>query len=285
MGNLLAKLKRIKFSYTPAKAGRIHYLNPDDVVVLLSRLPEALWQRLRAVHFNDDSVGRRRAGYVNWGHREIAICAFPAVVSCTPFTASRRRNRSPSTFGASRGRQWPQLAVRRYLLYDTFLHELGHLQIVDADAKSLRRRFASETLAQDFANQWRRVLWSEHFDHPDPVHNPPAAEEPHGVVLPTRSRDKVLHARYRTMAARAALDKAKVFQRIEDFAAAVAAYDEALDFAPQLAVAYAQRGNALSRSGKTALAQADFARPRELGYEDQGALRPPGPVRLCCASA
>ena len=67
--------------------------------------------------------------------------------------------------------------MRRFLLYDTFLHELGHLQIVDPSAKRLRRRFASETLAQEFANRWQRTLWAEHFDHPDPVHNPPRSEE------------------------------------------------------------------------------------------------------------
>lgn len=82
-----------------------------------------------------------------------------------------------------RGKQWPRLAVRRFFLYDVFLHELGHMQIIDPDAKTARRRFASETLAQRFANQWRRKLWSEHFDHPDPVHNRPGSEELDGVVV------------------------------------------------------------------------------------------------------
>jgi hypothetical protein len=106
------------------------------------------------------------------GHREIAICAFPASVSCTPYT-SREKGISPNTFGAWRGKQWPILAVRRYLLYNTFLHELGHLQVIDPQAKELRRRFAGETQAQKFANEWRKTLWSVHFDHPDPIHNPP----------------------------------------------------------------------------------------------------------------
>ncbi len=176
MTTLPSRIRQIKFSASPTRRGRIHYLTPDDVRVLLGRLPEKLWQRLRAVHFNDRSRGRRCAGYVNMGHREVAICAFPASVSCTPYT-SRDRGHSPATFGALRGRQWPRLAVRRYLLYNTFLHELGHLQIVDPAAKRLRRRFASETLAQEFANRWRRALWAEHFDHPDPVHNPPRSEE------------------------------------------------------------------------------------------------------------
>jgi hypothetical protein len=174
--SLQAKLKRIKFSSSPTRAGRIHYLTPEDVRILLSRLPEKLWERLKAVHFNDRSRGRRCAGYVNYGFREIAICAFPASVSCTPYT-SRKRGFSPSTFGAVRGKQWPRLAVRRYMLYDTFLHELGHLQIIDPEAKSLRRKFASETRAIGFAKHWRCILWSKHFGHPDPVHNPPSPEE------------------------------------------------------------------------------------------------------------
>ena len=176
MTTLHASIRRIKFSCSMTRAGRIHFLTPDDVRVLLGRLPEELWERLRAVHFNDRGRGKRVAGYVNMGHREIAICAHPASVSCSS-AIPRKQRCSPATFGASRGRQWPQLAVRRFLLYDVFLHELGHLQIVDPAAKALRRRYASETLAQEFANSWRRALWAQHFDHPDPAHNPPSRDE------------------------------------------------------------------------------------------------------------
>jgi hypothetical protein len=63
------------------------------------------------------------------------------------------------------------------MLYDVFLHELGHLQIVEEKAKSVRRRFAVETRAQEFAEHWCRELWSQPFDHPDPVHNAPSCEE------------------------------------------------------------------------------------------------------------
>jgi hypothetical protein len=58
-----------------------------------------------------------------------------------------------------------------------FLHELGHLQVIDAKARRVQRRFASETKAEEFADEWRARLWSCRFDHPDPVHNPPSAEE------------------------------------------------------------------------------------------------------------
>jgi tetratricopeptide (TPR) repeat protein len=67
--------------------------------------------------------------------------------------------------------------VRRFMLYDVFLHELGHIQFVDRKAKSTRRRFAGETRAQEFAEHWCRELWSQPFDHPDPVHGPPSPDE------------------------------------------------------------------------------------------------------------
>jgi hypothetical protein len=172
-------MPRIKFTDSPAGAGRKHYLNEYDVRVLLSRLPKELWARLRAVHFNDRARGNRVAGYVNRGHREIAICAMPARVSMSAYLAFRPRSMcgSPSEYGAVRGMQWPELAVRRFQLYDTFLHELGHLQIIDSTARSLRRKFAKETRAQEFANYWRRELWSSWFDHPDPVHNRATGDE------------------------------------------------------------------------------------------------------------
>jgi hypothetical protein len=171
-----AKLRRIKFTRTKTNGGRVHYLRPDDILVVLSRLPEELWERLRAVHFNDRSWGRRIAGYVNRARREITICAFPVSVSCTPFARLKYSN-SPGTFGATRGEQWPRLAVRRFFLYEVFLHELGHLQMVNANAKSIRRQFASEKLAQDFANRWRRSLWAQDFDHNDAIHYPPSLTE------------------------------------------------------------------------------------------------------------
>jgi hypothetical protein len=59
------------------------------------------------------------------------------------------------------------------LLYDVFLHELGHLQVVDNEAATDRRRYAMEKKAQEFAVFWCDRLWSEQFDHPDPVHNRP----------------------------------------------------------------------------------------------------------------
>ena len=164
---------RIKFGFTRPRGLRKHYLNEHDVEVLLDRLPAELWSRLRAVHFNDWSFGVRRLGYVNQGHREIAICALPPNVSLTRYLVRQ----SPRRFGAVRGSQWPERAVRRFLLYDVFLHELGHLQIVDPKASSVRRKFAGQTKAQQFANRWRARLWSQPFEHSDPIHNPPSEVE------------------------------------------------------------------------------------------------------------
>jgi hypothetical protein len=166
-------MSRVAYSYRRPGELRKHYLGEHDVEVLLDRLPPELWGRLRAVHFNDRGRGVRCLGYVNRGRREIAICALPPRVSLARFLDRQ----SPRQFGALRGCQWPETAVRRFLLYDVFLHELGHLQVVDLEARAERRRFASQTKAQEFADEWRARLWAGPFAHPDPIHNPPSKME------------------------------------------------------------------------------------------------------------
>ncbi len=167
-------MKPLTFSYHPPGGDRRHFVTEAEIRVVLERLPSQLWERLAAVHFNDRAMGRRRLGYVRRGRDEIALCALPPRVS---LASSLRKCQSPAQFGAVRGCQWPALAVRRFMLYDVFLHELGHIQVVDRKAKSTSRRFASETRAQEFAEHWCRQLWSQPFDHPDPVHGPPSSEE------------------------------------------------------------------------------------------------------------
>jgi hypothetical protein len=164
----------VKFSTSSPGADRIHYVNEDDIRIVLSRLPDELWDRLRTVHFNDRSRGARVLGYVNRGRRDIALCALPPRMS---LIQALRNGQRPEEFGARRGEKWPRLAIRRFMLYDVFLHELGHLQLIDEDARSVRRKFAHETRAQEFAMYWCNQLWSEAFSHPDPVHNPPAPSE------------------------------------------------------------------------------------------------------------
>src|SRR5262249_37116067 len=154
----------LKFSVSATGCDRIHHLTEEDIRVVLDRLPAEVWSRLRAVHFNDRSRGARCLGYVNRGRREIALCALPPRMSLTRLLV---RGQSPEQFGARRGRQWPELAIRRRLLYGTFLHELGHLQVIDDQATTVRRKFAMETKAQEFAMKWCQCLWSQPFDHPD----------------------------------------------------------------------------------------------------------------------
>jgi len=69
------------------------------------------------------------------------------------------------------------VAIRRFLLYDVLLDQIGHLQIIDANAKGEMRKFAREPKAQEFAMFWCVKLWSQYYDHPDPVHNRPTKEE------------------------------------------------------------------------------------------------------------
>ena len=167
---------RIRFSACNAGADRIHYVTEADVRVVLSRLPIEDYDRLRAVHLNDRSRGGRVLGYVTRGRHEIALCALPQRITLTKLCLVY--GNAPEQFGAVRGRKWPTLAVRRLMLYHVFLHELGHLQLIDPDAtRSDRLRFARETLAEEFARNWRLQLWSQRFDHPDPVHNAPSSEE------------------------------------------------------------------------------------------------------------
>ena len=165
----------VRFHVVSPGGDRIHHVTEQDIRVVLSRLPVELWARLRAVHFNDRSMGARTLGYVTPSHREIALCALPPRASLTG--CCWLNGLAPQAFGAARGRQWPPLAIRRFLLYNVFLHELGHLQMVDPEARSDRLKFAREKLAQEFATQWCKALWSEPFGHPDPVHNPPTHEE------------------------------------------------------------------------------------------------------------
>ena len=167
-----------------------HYVDEDDVSVVLARLPPAAVKRIRGIHFADRARGNRRLGYTTTrGRREIVLCALPPHVSLNRFLAGRQ---TAGMFGAVAGVQWPCLAVRRFMLYDVLLHEIGHLQVVHEDERSARRRFAGENAAQELADRWREELWSTPFEHADPVHNPPTAEETAAL-----SRWGEAHAEYR----------------------------------------------------------------------------------------
>jgi hypothetical protein len=167
-------LSRLKFSLSPPGGNRIHHINADDIRVVLSRLPPDLWHQLRAVHFNDRGKPNGPVGYASVRSREIAMCALPPRISLTRYL---RAPQTPQQFGATVGQKWPPVAIRRFLLYTVFLHELGHLQPLPYRRRSSRLNHPREKLAQKFAVQWCNWLWSTPFDHPDPAHNPPGVEE------------------------------------------------------------------------------------------------------------
>jgi hypothetical protein len=174
----MASFKKIKFVVHPPGADRIHYVNEDDIKTVIGRLPTETYSYLKEVHFNDESWGARTIGYINNDRRDISICALPPRVSLSVILI---KSGNPRDYGAIRAKQWPHLAVRRFLLYNTFLHELGHMQIILPKAKTKRRKFAGERKADEFAKYWRKKLWkklwAKPFDHPDPVHNPPTIDE------------------------------------------------------------------------------------------------------------
>src|SRR5262249_59463945 len=128
----------------------------------------------RGGHCVDGGRGAGVLVYRSRGRREIALCSLPAWIG---LTKALRMGHTPEQFGAKPGQKWPILAIRRFLLYDVFLHELGHLQLIDDHARSERLKFARERRAEEFAVEWCARLWSEPFAHPDPVHGPPSPEE------------------------------------------------------------------------------------------------------------
>ena len=154
----------------------VSYLSLEDVKVVLDRIPSELRTRVRDVFLSDRSFGVRRLGSVRTrSRRDINLYSvLPPRVSLQGYL---HKERKAGEFGAPRQGQWPPWSVRRFLLYDTLLHELGHLQVVRPNGRSWKRKFASEMLAQDFATSWRRELYSKPCDHPDPVYNWPTDDE------------------------------------------------------------------------------------------------------------
>ena len=170
-------MSKIKFTSEEPSCDRIHYITKEDVLIVLSRLPEETWSTVRVIHFKDQNRPYQRGKAVGYTHhggsREITLLALPPRVSLTSYLP---RGQSPRLFGATRGYQWPRLAVRRFMLYDVLLHEIGHLQVVERTTKGFWEK-AKEAKAIEFAIVWRERLWSKQFEHSDSVHNPPTEEE------------------------------------------------------------------------------------------------------------
>jgi len=152
------------------------YVRSEEMRLAIERIPSEFRTRLRDIIPWGDTRGMRQLGWVTTrGRRDIVICSsLPVRVSLRTFIAP---GQSATEFGAPARGQWPPWAVRRFILYDVLLHELGHLQLVDPKGRSWRRKFAAETKANEFANTWRRTLWAERFDHCDVVHNAPSSDE------------------------------------------------------------------------------------------------------------
>lgn len=154
----------------------VRYISSKDIDIAIKRVPEEYRSRVREITTWHTSEGVRKLGYVTKrGRRDINLCTWlPPRVSLGRYL---RKSQSAKEFGAPVRGQWTPWAVRRFMLYDVLLHELGHLQVVNAKSKSMRRKFADEKIAQDFAEEWKRKLFSTYFDHPDIIHNPPTDEE------------------------------------------------------------------------------------------------------------
>ena len=152
------------------------YVSSRDIAVVLARVPAHSKARLRDVFVSRNSRGARMLGWVaRRGRRDITLCSvLPPRVGLGRFVG---RGQTAAEFGAPARGQWPPWAVRRFLLYDVLLHELGHLQLVRPDGRRTDRKYAAEPLAKHFARDTRRDMFATNFEHPDPVHNPPSSSE------------------------------------------------------------------------------------------------------------
>jgi hypothetical protein len=153
----------------------VTYINQREIDLVIGRVPEELAPRIREVFARRSSDASILGSVSTRGRRDINLSTrLPVRVSLRGYLHG---GQSPDEFGAPKVGQWPPWAVRRFLLYDVLFHEIGHLQIVDPKASRVKRKFASETKAQEFADELRRTLYSTQFDHPDPIHNAPTAAE------------------------------------------------------------------------------------------------------------
>ena len=168
------KSKEIIFHNLPISGDLYRYLTQEDVLVLLNRLPLAEYKHLKSVTFKT-CAGADAYGLVFLKRiKGIVICDQSQRTSIRTNSAKRGRL---DEFGALPHIKWPTVAIRRYLLYGTFLHELRHTQIISPAKKITRDKIPLEKLAEEYADHWRGELYKESFDHPDPVHNLPSDEE------------------------------------------------------------------------------------------------------------
>ena len=75
---LASSMSRIRFSHVKPRCDRRYYVCDDDVRIVLSRLPEEVYRRLRAIHFDDRSWGVRSFRiHDDTRGRDVSLCALP----------------------------------------------------------------------------------------------------------------------------------------------------------------------------------------------------------------
>lgn len=169
----------------------VAYINTSEIDLVVERVPAEYRTRLRDIFRLRSSDAKILGSVSTRGRRDIDLtAALPIRVSLGRYLHG---GQSPEEFGAPERGQWPPWSVRRFLLYDVLFHEIGHLQIIDGKASHVNRKFASETRAQEFADELRRSLYSKPFDHGDPIHNRPTAAELSALEVWSRL-DKVQRA-------------------------------------------------------------------------------------------
>lgn len=168
------KSQEIVFHENWVQSDLYRYLKKEDILVLLNRLPLEEYEHLKSVTFK---TCRGRNVYGKVYHKRsagIIICDQSARTSVRVKEAKRG---SIEEFGALNNIKWPTLAIRRFMLYDVFLHELKHTQLLRNSKKRIVDKIPLEKQAEEYAEYWRGELYQHHFDHPDPVHNLPSEIE------------------------------------------------------------------------------------------------------------
>ena len=140
------------------------YVEETEIEALLAQLPEETRRDLHRVRFkNGVDTGGRLGDIASDPDPEIVIYAQAYRVSLTPYLG---RDETPETYGAVDGCRWPVLAIKRFVLYNVLLTQLGRLQVG-----------ASGASGEQFAGHWRRELWSREPDDSDAVHRAPTEKE------------------------------------------------------------------------------------------------------------
>jgi|GEM_PF-4884861 len=168
------KSQEIFFHYGRMGSDLYQYLHREDILVLLNRLPLKEYEHLRSVTFKTCKGGNAFGRVYSKRITGIIICDIASRIS---ISHPKPTKDCLFEYGAIQSLKWPTIAVRRFMLYDVFLHELRHTQIIHPEKKETRYKIPKERLAHEYADYWRGELYQEKFDHPDPVHNLPSEEE------------------------------------------------------------------------------------------------------------